>query len=134
MIRKLLIAATFATASVSGTALAHGDSGYGRVIEVEPRVSVSFGTGYYDGFRVLFESGGARYWTYTPYRPGRVIVLPPPHRMHPVRPHVVRHTYGWNERRGWDGWDDRRDWRDDHRHDRREDRRDDRRDDHRHRY
>lgn len=129
MIRKLLIAATFATAGVSGAALAHGSYGYGRVIEVEPRVSISFGTGYYDGFRVLFESGGQRYWTYTPYRPGHVIVLPPPHRMQPVPPHVVRHHYGWKDHRRWD---DRRDWRDDRRHDRRDDRRDDRR--HSHRY
>lgn len=117
MIRKLLIAATFVSAGFSGAALAHGDYGYGRVIEVEPRVSVSFGTGYYDGFRVLFESGGQRYWTHTPYRPGPMIVMPPAYRMYPVPPHAVRH---------YPGWDDRRGWRNDYRHDRRHDRHDDR--------
>lgn len=124
MIRKLLIAATFATAAVSGAAFAHGSQGYGRVIAVEPRVSVAFGTGYYDGFRVLFESGGQHYWTHTPYRPGPTLVMPPAYRMYPAPPHVVRHYPGWDERRGW---------RDDYRHDRRHDRHN-RHDDHRHSY
>lgn len=126
MIRKLLITAAFVTAGASGAALAHGGSGYGRVIAVEPRVSVSFGTGYYDGFRVLFDSGGQRYWTHTPHRPGPMIVLPPAYRMHPVHPHTVRHHHDWDERRGWRG-DDRHDRRHD-RHDRHDDRR------HSHRY
>ena len=56
MLRKLLIATTLLTAS--GAALAHGSYGYGGVASFEP-LSVSFGTGYHDGFRVLYESGGA---------------------------------------------------------------------------
>jgi hypothetical protein len=126
MIRNLLLAA--ALVGASGAALAHYD-GYGRVIAVEPRLSISFGTGYYDGFRVLYESGGQRYWTYAPRHPGHVIVLPPAHRVHPIHDHRRHHDWdgrrGWDDRRGWDGgrgWDDRRGWDDDRRHDRRHDR------------
>jgi hypothetical protein len=108
MLRKFLIATALLTAS--GAALAHNDSVYGRVISVEPRVSIAFGTGYYDGFRVLYESDGSRYWTTTPYRPSHTIVLPPRHH--------VQHAYQHRHHKG--GWDDRR-------HDRRDDRRDDRR-------
>ena len=105
MLRTLLISTALLTAS--GAVLAHGDAGYGRVIAVEPRVSVSFGTGYYDGFRVLYESGGSHYWTYAPRYPGDVIVLPPPHRVR----HVHRYYgHGWDDE---DGWSDRHDgWRD----------------------
>lgn len=109
--------------AASGLAAAHGGDGYreGRVISVEPRFVVSFGTRYPDGFSVLYESGGSRYWTYSPYRPGPVIVLPP----RPV------YYYG-PPRHGWHGhrdWDRHRDWRDDRRDDRRDDWRDGRRDD-----
>lgn len=117
MIRTLLIATTLLTAS--GTALAHGDSGYGRVVSVEPRVSIAFGTGHYDGFRVLYESGGQHYWTTTPYRPGPVIMVPSHHRVHYVQQHRYRHHDRWDNRRDWG---DRRDWRDD-RHQRRDDHR-----------
>lgn len=117
MIRTLLIAT--ALLSASGTALAHDDYAYGRVIAVEPRVSISFGTGYHDGFRVLYESGGHRYWTYAPHHPGHVIMVPPGHRKHHVHHHRHRDHDRWDDRRGWD---DRRDWRDDRRHDRRHDR------------
>jgi hypothetical protein len=112
MLRTLLFATALLTAS--GTALAHNDYMYGRVVSVEPSISVSFGTGYYDGFRVLYESGGSRYWTHTPYRPGPTIVLPPRHRVQHV--HHYR-DYGR-------GWDDHRDgWRDDRREHHREQRR-----------
>lgn len=101
MLRTLLIATTLLTAS--GTALAHGGERYGRVVEVEPYFAISFGTPYRDGFRVLVESGGSRYWTHTSTYPSHTIVLPPPHRVRHV--HHVR-DYG----RGWDGrhddWDD----------------------------
>lgn len=112
MLRTLLIATALLTAS--GAALAHGDDGYGygRVITVEPRVSIAFGTGYHDGFRVLYESGGSRYWTYTPYRPVDYIVLPAQHRVR----HVHRYRdygYGWDDRRGRDGYRDG--WRGDRR-------------------
>ena len=116
MLRTLLIATALLTAS--GAALAHGDDGYGygRVITVEPRVSIAFGTGYHDGFRVLYESGGSRYWTYTPYRPVDYIVLPAQHRVR----HVHRYRdygYGWDDRRGRDGYHDgyRDGWRGDRR-------------------
>lgn len=118
MLRTLLITTALLTAS--GAALAHSDAGYGRVVAVEPHVSISFGTGYYDGFRVLYESGGSHYWTYTPRYPGDVIMLPPPHR--------VRHVHRYRDYgRGWDnrgGWGDRQDGgRDDRREHGREHRR-----------
>lgn len=98
MLRPLLLATSLLAAS--GAAFAHGDHGYGRVVTVEPRFVVSFGTPYPDGFRVLVESGGTRYWTYSPYYPGPTIVLPP-RPYHEAR-HVHRHHdygRGWDERR-----------------------------------
>lgn len=127
MLRALLIATALLAAS--GTAIARSDYGHGRVIAVEPGVSVSFGTGYRDGFRVLYESGGTRYWTHSPYHPGHVIVLPPPHRVTHVRHY---REYGYREYgRGWDDRRGRKDRRDDWREDRRE-HRNDRRDQRRH--
>ncbi|HUX31156.1 MAG TPA: hypothetical protein VMV78_11115 [Thiobacillus sp.] len=126
MLRILLIATALLAAS--GSALAHNDRTYGRVIAVEPRISVSFGTGYHDGFRVLVESGGSRYWTDMPHHPGRAIVLPPPHRVT-----YVRHYRDYGYRDYGRGWDDRgrKDQRDNWREDRRE-HRSDRRDQRRH--
>ncbi|MGK2951614.1 MAG: hypothetical protein ACSLEZ_04400 [Thiobacillus sp.] len=116
MLRKLLIATALLTAS--GAVLAHNDSVYGRVISIEPRVSIAFGSGgYYDGFRVLYESGGSRYWTTTPYRPSHTIVLPPRHHVH----HGYQYRYpkgGWDDRR-YDQRDDRDRHRGGHRDDRR---------------
>lgn len=108
MLRTLLIATALLTAS--GTALAHSDRGYGRVVAVEPHFVISFGTRQHDGFSVLYESGGSRYWTHTPYYPGHTIVLPPPHRVQ----HVYHHRDYGNQ------------WKD-HHHDRRDDRREHRR-------
>ena len=108
MLRTLLIASALLTAC--GTALAHSDYGYGRVVAVEPHFVISFGTRHHDGFRVLYESDGYRYWTNTSYYPGPTIVLPPPYRVE----RVFYRDYG----RGRDerGWSDRRGgWRDEHR-------------------
>ncbi|MHB1403526.1 MAG: hypothetical protein ACYCWB_14105 [Thiobacillus sp.] len=122
MLRTLLIATTLLAAS--GTAIARSDYGHGRVVSVEPHFVLSFGTRHHDGFRVLYESGGTRYWTHSPYHPGHVIVLPPPHRV----THVQHYReYGYREYgRGWDdrrGWKDRRDDHREHRSDRRDHRR-----------
>lgn len=117
MFRKLLIATALVAAS--GSAFAHGGPNYGRVVSVEPYVSVAFGTGRHDGFRVVYESGGRDYWTHSAYYPREVIVVPPPRRVHVVHyyvPHVKHHrNKHWrdDDRRGWDG---RRDRRHDHRH------------------
>jgi hypothetical protein len=110
MLRTLLI--TTALMATAGTAFAHDDYGYGRVVSVEPQISISFGTRHHDGFRVLYESGGYRYWTHTSYHPGHVIVLPQHHH------HSVRHVYQYRDDHGWnDGprWDDGRGWRKEHR-------------------
>jgi hypothetical protein len=108
MLRTLLISTALLAAS--GTALAH-DEVYGRVITVEPHFSVSFGTGYHDGFRVLYESGSSRYWTYTPQHPGHVVVLPP--RVRHVHHHHYRDDHRWRDRRH-DRHDDRHSgWRSD---------------------
>ncbi|MEW6120007.1 MAG: hypothetical protein AB1593_07955 [Pseudomonadota bacterium] len=121
MLRTLILAAGLLAAS--GTALAYDDYGHrhGRVISVEPHFTISFGSRHHDGFRILYESGGYRYWTHSHYRPGPVIVLPPRH----VR-HIHHHRHGgWHDRHDWR--DDRHDWRHDWRHDRRDDRREHRR-------
>lgn len=124
MLRTLLIATALLTAS--GASFAHGGNhGHGRVITVEPRFVVSFGSRHHDGFRVLYESGGSRYWTHTPYYPGRTIVLPPRHRVQHVH-HYRDYAPGRDGRRDWnhrrDDWrhdrDDRRDHREHRRHDR----------------
>lgn len=123
MLRTLLIATALLAAS--GSAIARDDYGHGRVVSVEPNITISFGTPHHDGFRVLYESGGSRYWTHSPYHPGHVIVLPPPHRVTHVR-HYRDYGYRDYER----GWDDRRGWKD--RHDDRREHRSDRRDHRRH--
>ncbi len=116
MLRTLLIATALLTAS--GTAFAHGD--YGRVVSVEPHFAISFGSRHHDGFRVLYESGGSRYWTHTPYHPGHVIVLPPQHRVRHVHHHRDYYGHGWDGRRDWDDRDDHRDgWRGERREHRR---------------
>lgn len=129
MLRTLLIATALLTAS--SASFAYGDRyGYGRVVTVEPRVVVSFGTHRPDGFRVLYESGGTRYWTHTSYYPGPTIMLPPPYRVE----RVYYRDYGRNYGRAWDnrGWYHRHDGRNDWREDRREYRHHNRHHDHDH--
>lgn len=104
MLRTLLIATALLAASRS--ALAHENYGRGRVVSVEPHFVVSFGTRHHDGFRVLYESGGSRYWTHTRHHPGHVVVLPPSHSVTHVQ-HYGDHGRGWDKRRGRDerhGW------------------------------
>ncbi len=117
MLRTLLIAAALLTAS--SASFAHGGSyNHGRVVAVEPRFVISFGTHRPDGFRVLYESGGARYWTQTSYYPGPTIVLPPRYRAE----RVYYRDYGYrNDGRASDnhGWHHRRDGRNDWREERR---------------
>lgn len=91
MFRKCLIATALVVAS--GSAFAYDDHGYGRVVSVEPHVSFSFGSGRHDGFRVVYESGDRHYWTYSPYHPGPVIVVPPPHRVHHIHHYVPKHKH-----------------------------------------
>lgn len=131
MLRKSLIA--LALLAASGGAMAGGDYVYGRVVVVEPNFSISFGSGgYRDGYRILYEFGGHRYWTHSHRHPGAVIWVPRPvvvgnvYRYRPHYRHDYRHDYrhergerrhDWEDRRR-DRWDerrdDRRDWRRDH--------------------
>lgn len=127
MLRTLLIATALLTAS--SASFAHGGNyGHGRVITVEPQFVISFGSRHHDGFRVLYESGGSRYWTHTSYRPGRTIVLPPHHRVQHVH-HYRDYGHRWDGRRDWNhrhnDWhhdarrhdrDGRRDYREHRRH------------------
>lgn len=119
MLRKSLIGIALLAASAG--AMAGGDYVYGRVVLVEPSFSISIGSGrHHDGFRILYEVGGERYWTHSHYHPGQVIWVP-----RPVVRHVHyykykhHHRHGWQDRRhdGWDDrddrWDDRRDGRGD---------------------
>ena len=119
MLRKLLLATALLAAS--GASFAHdGDYGYGRVVSVEPHFVISFGTRERDGFRVLYESGGARYWTTTSYYPGPTIVLPPPYRVERVYYRDYGRGWddrGWGRRGGWGGWrHERWEHRREHRH------------------
>ena len=109
MLRTLVIATALLAASGSG--LAHTIYDHGRVVSVEPQFVVSFGTRHPDGFRVLYESGGSRYWTHTRHHPGHTIVVPPSQRITHVH-HYRDHRHGWDKRRDRD---DRRGWREDRR-------------------
>jgi hypothetical protein len=115
MLRTLLIAT--ALLSASGASYAReGYYGTGRVVTVEPHVVISFGTPYPDGFRVLYESSGARYWTHAPYYPGPRIVLRPDYRGHRMH-HFRDRGRGWGNRHDWkDRQDDWHEDRRDHRH------------------
>ncbi len=121
MLRKSLIAIALIAAS-SGAMASHDDHVYGRVVSIEPHFSVSFGSDrHHDGFRILYEVGGNRYWTQSHYYPGRVIWVP-----RPVGHQVHHHKYQgrFDERDRHYGWrDDRGSW-DRHNHDGRRDRHD----------
>ena len=124
MLRKALMAASILLAS--GSALAHEGYVSGRVVRVEPSLSVSINGGQYnDGYRVLYESGGQRYWTHSDYRPRGVIYVPRPIQVQPV--YYTQSYYSGNSGHHY-GWGNRHDrheeWREHHRdededHDRR---------------
>ncbi len=102
MLRKSLFAIALLAAS-GGAMAGHDDYVYGRVVSVEPHFSISISSGrYHDGFRILYETGGQRYWTHSTHRPGQVIWVPRP---------AVRHMHHHYDRH------DRRDRRDDRRED-----------------
>jgi hypothetical protein len=96
-------------AAFSAPSWADWDHHQGRVIRVEPVVSIGYSNGP-ARFQILYELGGQRYWTYADYRPGAWIAVPPPRYVYPYRWEARRH-YRWNERgHDHDGWrDDRRD-------------------------
>jgi hypothetical protein len=105
----LMLGAAFST--MASADWNHGRD-YGRVIRVEPAVSIGFHGGR-NHFQILYEFGGDRYWTYSDYRPGPWVAVPPP-----------RYAYRWDDRRPWWRAQERRehdhhhgDWNDDHRGD-----------------
>lgn len=121
MLGKTLIASCLLVAS--SAALAGHDYVSGRVIRVEPSLSLSFSSGnHHNGFRVLYESGGRHYWTHSDYYPRDVIYVPRPvyvepvyygdrgrhhrrghHRHHDWHPHHRHHDWHGHHRYG-DGW------------------------------
>jgi hypothetical protein len=119
MLRKSLIAVALLAAS-TGVMAGHGDFVYGRVVTVEPNFVISFSSGrHQDGFRILYESGGQRYWTYSHYHPGHVIWVPRPvgYYHYPKHHHEYRYQHEWKDRRGdWGGHHERRDHGESHRH------------------
>lgn len=82
---------------------------YGRVIQVEPAVSI----GFHDGrshFQIMY--GGERYWTYPDYPPSAWIAVPPPRFVYrydddrrPYRWHEWEHDR-WERHHHHDDWDD----------------------------
>ncbi|MEW6131718.1 MAG: hypothetical protein AB1591_00940 [Pseudomonadota bacterium] len=108
MLRKSLIASVLLAAS--GSIMAHGDYVYGRVVTVEPNYYISFGSGGYYGYRVLYESDGRHYWTHSHRHPGHVIWVPRPvvhHIHHHEHHHRHDHHHDWKHGKGV--------WRDDDR-------------------
>lgn len=124
MLRKSLIAIALLAAS-GGAMAGHDTHVYGRVVSVEPHFSISFSSGrHHDGFRILYEVGGHRYWTHSRHHPGHVIWVP-----RPVEHHVHHHKHHYKRHHN-DYWRDRHDeWRSDRGHWDRHDR-DGRRDHH----
>lgn len=132
MIRKTLAAAALLLASTGAFATGFGHV-EARVLDVAPRLSLSFGSLIHDGFNVTYELGGSRYVTHRYDRPGRVIYVPQPVRVTHVHRYENRHRH-WNRwddhdrgRRAWqehNRFDDRKSWK---RHDRDDDRRGSRR-------
>lgn len=122
MLRTLLIATALLTASGSALARDGHGHGYGHVVSVEPHFSISFGTRHHDGFRVVYESGGGYYSTYTTYRPHHTIVLPPRHQVHHVYHYrddgyggYKHHKHKHKHKKYRDDWDDDDDHRGKHR-------------------
>jgi hypothetical protein len=118
MLRKTLISAALLLAS-SG---AWARDGYisGHVINVEPSITISVGGHrHQNGYRVLYETGGERYWTHSDYRPHDVIYVPRPVYVQPVQNYYYRgdngHHGGWGDNGHHNGWGD---YREDH-HERR---------------
>lgn len=69
---------------------------YGRVIRVEPAISIGFQDAR-SRFQIQYEFGGARYWTYSDYRPGPWIAVPSPRVVYRYRDDD-HGPYGWHER------------------------------------
>lgn len=117
MLRKTLIATVLLAAS--GGAMAHGDYVYGRVVQVEPNFAISFSSGGYNGYRILYEVGGRHYWTRSHRHPGHVIWVPRPvvHHVYHHKYHY-KHHYKHDDRHDWkhNGWDDRDRWKHHGRH------------------
>lgn len=117
MLRTLILATNLLVASGSALAWDGYDRSYGHVVSVEPHFVLSFGGGrHHDGFRVLYEVGGSRYWTHSHHHPGHTILVPSyrthdsyghgrhhyKHKRHHARHerhgrgHHGRGHYGWN--------------------------------------
>lgn len=80
MLQKIMIA--FSLMAASAGALAHGGYVYPSAVTVAPNISISYGSGSYNGYRILYESGSRHYWSYTNYPPSQVIWVPGPPMHH----------------------------------------------------
>jgi len=104
MLRKLMIATALLTAS--GKALADNAYVYGGVASVDPSFAISYGTGPYGGFNLMYSTGGFPYWGPMPYLPPPVVVVPPPrYRVQPLPPRYYGYgpVYGPGYGPGWKG-------------------------------
>lgn len=112
MLRKTLVATVLLAASTGAMA---DDYVYGRVVKVEPNFVISFSSGGYNGYRILYEVGGRHYWTHSHRHPGHVIWVPRPvvyhvyHHNHHHK-HDYRHDWKHND---WkhNGWRDHDRWK-----------------------
>ena len=118
---KKTIALLILSAAFSAPSWANWDAGYGRVIRVEPAVSIGFNEGR-NHFQILYEFGGERYWTYADYYPGPWIAVPAPRYVYPYsweNRYYAPYYWGPHHHRDHDRWDgDHRhhgDWDGDHR-------------------
>ncbi|MEQ1663151.1 MAG: hypothetical protein ABL877_10705 [Thiobacillus sp.] len=97
MLRNLILAASLLVASGSALAWDGYNRSYGHVVSVEPHFVLSFGGGrHHDGFRVLYEVSGTRYWTHSHHHPGHTILVPSYRAYDNYSEHRGRGHHGWN--------------------------------------
>lgn len=78
-------------AALGAPILAQADIGYGRVIRVEPSMSVTYSDGR-SLFDIQYERGGERYWIQSDTYPGPWVKIPVP----------PSHAYYYNAVPGYD--------------------------------
>lgn len=121
MLRTALLAA--ALIATSQSALAHRGGHYeGRVVSVEPGLTMTFGSLLHDGFQVVYDLGGRRQVSTTYYAPPvrEVVYVVDSDRRHGHRHRHDRvrwrdewrdeghgHRHGWRSEKRWEDRHDR---------------------------